>query len=42
VKGEDKVDGDGDDRRGAVEMKHLTICNVAWWMLAESRAKPKS
>ena len=27
VKGEDKVDGDGDDRRGAVEMEHLTICN---------------
>jgi len=25
----------------AVEMKQ-TICNAAWWMLAESRAKPKS
>jgi hypothetical protein len=41
VKGEEKVEGDGNDRRGAVEMKQ-TICNAAWWMLAESRAKPKS
>ena len=42
MKGEDKVDGDGDDRRGAVEMKHLTICSSMVDAGRKCRLDPKS